>query len=138
MDVNRYINKTRNMLKNYCVEECKSYCCRNGYLIIDEAAAKLINANLKKINEMEYSLNLKGDCPCLVNFKFKIYKNSNRPTACQDFPIFVEGKTIKLSNRCLAVKSGKFFGFVKKMNSLGYEIKQSGSLADSDFFNLKI
>lgn len=132
------IEEARNSLKDYCAEECKAYCCRKGYLVMDEASAKLFK-NLKKINEKQYSVSLQDDCPNLINFKCIIHKNPDRPKACQDFPIFLEGKTIKLSNRCLAVKEGKFYGFIKEMESLGYKITQIGSLADSDFFkNIKL
>lgn len=125
--------KTRKKISDFCINECCAFCCRKGYLtlslremnlIVGDVEAKLISE--EKLNEMlngKYSLcfenSLEG-CPQLKDKKCLIHANSLRPKTCKDFPIFILGKKIKISNRCPAKADGKFFKFEHDAMNLGY------------------
>ena len=137
MDAEKIANKARKSISTYCFEECKSYCCRKGYLILTPKEARKTTQNrikelegidiINKIGGGSYSLymgNKDYPCPSLKDCKCIIHKSKNRSATCRKFPIFLdeENKIIKLSARCNAVKDGKFYSFIKRWMSLGYEV----------------
>lgn len=147
MDAEQIANKARKSISSFCYEECHAYCCRKGYLVMSKAQANKVTHRkrgefeakevLKKIGEDDYSLYMGGcdrPCPSLDGFKCTIHKSKLRPLACAQFPVFIEGKAVKLSNRCPAVKMGMFYPYIKKWMALGYKIKEGDILCDSDFF----
>ncbi|MFP4403739.1 MAG: YkgJ family cysteine cluster protein [Nanoarchaeota archaeon] len=140
--------KARKSISDYCYNDCKSYCCRNGYLILNEKEAKLIinekfeefieNNTLIKLDENKFSLNFNKNnrsCPCLVEFKCTIHKKRLRPKTCKNFPIYVneEEKMVLISNRCFAVKEGKLYAFIYQFKNLGYKIVKGHDNSDIDF-----
>jgi len=134
-EIERLANKSRRAISDYCINECHSYCCRKGYLILseeivdlmvgDRKAALIEEGSLNELLDGKFSLNFEkcaGGCPALKDFKCSIHKNSQRSNTCKDFPIFILGKKVKISNRCPAKKDNKFFKFEKEAKELGYEI----------------
>jgi Fe-S-cluster containining protein len=136
-EIHKIANEMRSSLSEYCINECKSYCCRKGYLIVSEEQLDLIlnNDEVKKqqiiekrsareLSDGKFSLNFDAcnGCPALKDFKCKIHQDKNRPQTCKDFPIFIVGKKIKISSRCPAKRDNKFFKFGKQAEKLGYEI----------------
>ncbi len=137
-EIERLANKSRADLSDYCVNECHAYCCRKGYLIVSEPEMILMSNDkkdlllkensLRELIDGKFSLNFEnklGGCPALKDSKCLIHKNENRPQTCKDFPIFILGNKIKISNRCPAKKDNKFFKFVKEAQVLGYEIVEN-------------
>jgi len=129
------IETTLKNLSEFCICECKSYCCRKGFLMLNSKEVDLIigknkdkflkENSLKEMLNGKYSFNFEnseGACPQLKNFKCLIHQHEGRPQTCKDFPIFVLGDKIKVSPRCLAKKQNKFFEFEKEAERLGYEI----------------
>lgn len=149
MDTEKIAEKARKSISRYCIEECKAYCCRKGYLnlkpdqvnIITQGRRKELEEKkiLHKINENNYSLYLGNhdmSCPSLNDdFTCRIHKDKNRPLACRQFPLFLEGKTIRLSSRCPAVKEGRLYPYVYKLTARGYKEAESNSYSDFDFVN---
>ncbi|MCW8966411.1 MAG: YkgJ family cysteine cluster protein [Candidatus Pacearchaeota archaeon] len=135
-EIQKIVNGTLRNLSDYCINECKSFCCRKGYLILRREEVDLVigakekelvkNDDLKEMLNGKYSLNLDncfGGCPQLrEDFKCMIHENQKRPDTCKNFPIFVVGKEIKISSRCPAKRENKFFCFVKEAERLGYRI----------------
>ena len=101
-------------------------------LILKKSLPSDITQILKKIDSNKFSLNMNSGCPMLKDFKCTIHKNKNRPEACKQFPIFIEGKTIRLSQRCPAVKEGLLYPFIKKMISQGYVLDKK------EYLNMEI
>lgn len=149
----RIANKARNSLGKYCIEECKAFCCRNGYLVFGEESVKIISQDkikelekkgiLKKLKNGKYSLflgNFEVPCPSLniKDYTCKIHKNKNRPNACQDFPLFIEGKTIKLSPRCPAIKENKLYPYLKKLIMKGYKIEEYECIPELSIFDISL
>jgi Fe-S-cluster containining protein len=142
MNADKLIEKARREIGRFCIEECKAYCCRKGYLVLSEKEMNKITKNtseewkkrnLKKISNGKYSMYLGENCPCLQeDFTCKIHKSVNRPEVCRQFPFFVEGKEILLSPRCLAVKQGKFYKTVKLLMMQGYTVTKRPPLQDFD------
>jgi len=136
--------KARKSISKFCYEECKSYCCRKGYLILNSSNVDLVAGEkrrkleekklLLKISDSNYSLNLGKDsnCPSLKDYKCIIHRNPKRPLACKNFPLFIEGNKIKLSPRCLAVKQGLFYPFVSKLLKLGYRLSETNPFSEFD------
>jgi Fe-S-cluster containining protein len=134
-EINKLANEARKSISDFCINECHSFCCREGFIKLKEKEMEIYCENKKEllINEKalretwggKYILNLKnslGGCPQLRDFKCKIHIHPERSNTCKDFPIFIVGKQIKISNRCPAKKEGKFFKFEKEAIALGYEI----------------
>ena len=140
----------RNSIGAFCSEECKAYCCRKGYLVITDSQADLLLGErrkefeqkklIKKQEDGRHSLFL-GDynhtCPRLKDYVCTIHKNPNRPQACQDFPLFTEGKRIMLSPRCLAVKKEMLYPYVAELLAMGYELVKAPSFSDVELFACK-
>jgi Fe-S-cluster containining protein len=127
-------NEARESISDFCINECKAFCCRDGFLIVSEEELDLIVGDKKEalledgsVEEKMFGkklLNLKlcNGCPSLENNMCKIHKDHLRPNTCKDFPIFIVGKEIKISSRCPAKYEGKFFKFEKEAEKLGYKI----------------
>lgn len=141
---NSIANKARKSIGRFCYEECKSYCCRKGYLVLTEKEIKLVTHGrqkelektpiLKKLDNGKYSLFLGGKdepCPALKDFECTIHKSKLRSDTCKNFPLFVEGEYIRLSPRCLAVKQNKLYPFVRQLIKLGYKLQEAESNADT-------
>lgn len=133
--IHKLANEARESISDFCINECHAFCCREGYLMLSRKEVELIvgekedslieEGKLKEMLNGKYSLEFKnsfGSCPMLKGFKCLIHKDEFRPNTCKDFPIFILGKQIKISNRCPAKSQGKFFKFEKEAIALGYEI----------------
>lgn len=137
--IEKLADEMRESLSDFCINECKAFCCREGHLIVRDDELDLICSSeaiverLKTegaIQEKMFGKNLLsfknscGSCPALdlENCKCKIHSNHARPRTCKEFPIFIFGKEIKISSRCPAKTEGKFFKFEKDAERLGYKI----------------
>ena len=87
MDAEQIAQKARKSISRFCFEECKSYCCRKGYLILTMLEAGLIGAEKRKELEEQgilksnekggYSLYLgtpEKPCPHLSDYKCTIHR----------------------------------------------------------------
>ena len=135
-DAEKLADKARASIGEFCSEECKSYCCRCGNLPISKEESAVFDKKILTIFESKYLLNLKSPgCPHLENFKCKIHSNPLRPLACREFPLFLRENTVFLSHRCLAVKKGLLYPYIKKFQAQGFEIIESDPFYDSDFYS---
>jgi Fe-S-cluster containining protein len=144
MDAEKIADKARNAIGKFCMEECKAYCCRKGYLNMGPESVDIITQGkreeleekklLVKIDEGNYSLfmgNYDQPCPSLKeDFRCMIHKNPKRPKACKEFPVFIRDNTLHLSSRCLAVKQGLLYPYIKKILSMGYKLSENHSYSD--------
>jgi len=139
MNIDAFLNRARKSIGDFCATECKAYCCRKGYLVIDDKQKDLLLGNLsqkyvekeliKEIEKGKWSLFL-GDkqhpCPALkADNKCSIHHSRLRPKACKDFPIFKYHNTIIFSERCLAVRQMRFYAVEARLLSLGYNVRRS-------------
>lgn len=133
--IHKLANEARESISDFCIDECHAFCCRDGFIKLKPAEVELYLGNKRNIfindgslKEMwggKYIFNFKnslGGCPQLKDFECLIHSNPNRSNTCKEFPIFILGKQIKISNRCPAKKAGKFFKFEKEAIKKGYEI----------------
>jgi len=147
MDPEKLAQRARKVISSFCIEECKSYCCRKGYLFLTSHEVDLVigetNVQLKEKGHLtvtrtgDYSLFLgcsENGCPSLKEYKCKIHNNSERPKTCKDYPLFIVGNKIRLSSRCLAVRMNLFYPFIKKFTQLGYQILENSDFEDSDIY----
>ena len=129
-------DKARRSLSKYCSNECKAYCCRDGYLLLTSNEVKLFKDIIKKdlkimtpkliSNKKRYILDLGlsvEGCPNLINYKCSIHKNLKRPKTCKDFPLFIYGNVAVASKRCSAVEENKLYPYLYKLKGLGFNIK---------------
>ena len=134
-------DEARESISDFCINECHSYCCRKGYLIVSSDLANLMSGEykerlilektLRELIDGKFSINFEnslGVCPSLKDSRCLIHDNKERSLTCMDFPIFILGKKIKISNRCPAKKQNKFFKFEHEARQLGFEFVD-------DFFN---
>lgn len=125
--IEQLAKEARDSLSEYCYSECRSYCCRKGYLLLTEKEAKLItDKRLKQDKDGGYILDFDDDkagCPRLSDFKCTIYKEEGRPKACKEFPIFIwENKMIRISPRCPAVRAGLLYPYTARFVKMGFSI----------------
>ena len=136
MDPERVVDNARKSISKFCIEECRSYCCRKGYLTFGPESLKIISQGKDldlKFLKGKCSLYLGNGCPSLKDFKCLIHDHPKRPLACKQFPIFLEGKIIRLSPRCLAVKNNLLYPFIKQLLSMGYKLGDVNPFADLEF-----
>jgi Fe-S-cluster containining protein len=149
MDAEKIADKARNSISKYCIEECKAYCCRKGYLVlkpeevdrVTQGRAKELEEKkiLKKLADGKYSLYMGNyDCPCpsLKDFKCTIHKT--KPKTCSDFPLFFHGNNLRLSPRCPAVKNNLMYPYIKRLIAIGYKTVEEDPIADIELYNVKI
>lgn len=150
MDPNEIAQKARSSISSFCSEECKSYCCRKGYLVLTSRESDIIIGKIKvQLTEQghltvtktgDYSLFLECSeqgCPSLNDYKCTIHENKERPKTCKDYPIFIIGKLVRLSSRCLAVRMNLFYPFIKEFMQLGHKVRYSTDFEDSDTYPLR-
>lgn len=144
-------DRARNSISNFCSEECQAYCCRKGYLVMkpDEVkvvthskVAELINEGLlKELPNENFSLHMskrEQGCTSLDNNnRCTIYTNPKRPKTCHDFPIFIRGKQIFFSPRCLAVKQRKFFPYEKEFLKQGCSFVEENPFVAAEIYDIK-
>ena len=73
MNINKLADKARRSISKYCIEECKAYCCRKGFIILKEIELtptlnkkrqELINSGMlkkikpKDINTLTHFINI--------------------------------------------------------------------------------
>ena len=137
-EAHRIAEAARASLSSFCIEECKAYCCRRGYLSVTEKEAQPI---LSKCSDFQkefkvtvkpaaISISLEGDCPALAENKCSIY--SERPQVCRDYPIFLEGNFLKVSAYCTGAKEGRLYPYIAEIIRLGYTLVKSNPFADFD------
>jgi len=132
MEILRSVIKARKSISSFCIEECKAYCCRKGYLVLQGKEIKKVldndYASSTTKNDGTVSLNLNDNgCPQLKDNKCKIHKSKNRPKTCGDFPVYLYGNTIFLSPRCLAVRENKMYAFIHLWKEKKFRVVQSTS-----------
>lgn len=87
----------------------------------------------------KYAMNmsmLETGCPSLKDYKCTIHTRRKRPDTCRQFPIFLEGKTVKVSTRCLASKQGLFYPYLARLSRMGYRIIEGSNYSDSELYRL--
>ena len=129
-------DRARKSISTFCFEECKSYCCRKGYLPLNESEIKLVLGdeldNLKKHSNGDLSLEFGAHgCPRLNDFKCTIHNDPKRPKVCRDYPIFVNGNTVRISSKCLAVRQNLLYPFIKEFMHRGFRVSDSVVFEDS-------
>ena len=48
MKAENIANKARKSLSKFCMDECRAYCCRKGYLVMNKKEFSLIPAQKRK------------------------------------------------------------------------------------------
>jgi Fe-S-cluster containining protein len=144
MDAEKIAENARRSISRFCIEECRSYCCRKGYLVVlKKQLSRLMGGRealymevLKPISGESYSLFLgRPDRPCPslgTDFRCTIHKSRLRPQACRQFPLFIRGNVVLTSPRCLAVRLGMLYPYLAQLRNLGYRIRRN-----RDFDNLE-
>ncbi len=145
--------KARKSISSFCFNECRSYCCRKGYLVLDKEEAGLLagesqeelerKGRLKRLRSGGYSLFLgekDAPCPMLKGFKCRVHDNPKRPAACRNFPVFIDRntKTVRLSHRCLAVRERKLYAFETEWIAAGWRVIESDPFYDIELFNVRL
>ena len=127
--------KARNSISNYCVDECKAFCCRKGYLELSSKEMRLAIGSMQgelehagfltevKYNEFILNMSAPNGCPSLRNDKCLIHLNIGRSSACKKFPIFISNNIVRFSARCPAVGANKFYSYISKFKKLGFIIE---------------
>ncbi len=134
-DIDLTLKEARESISNYCINTCKSKCCRKGKLILlnsnevnticgKKEEEYLITKILEKTENNFWHYNLeKQKCPHLRDdSKCNIHKKEYRPQVCNDFPIFKTKNYIIPANICPAVKEGLLNEYIEKMRNKGYKI----------------
>ncbi|MBN1544906.1 YkgJ family cysteine cluster protein [Candidatus Woesearchaeota archaeon] len=149
MDAEKIADKARKSIGRYCAEECKAYCCRKGYLVMTADEAELVTqGRLAELMENgvivitptgRYSMNmglLENGCPSLKDYKCTIHMKRGRPDTCKKFPLFIEGSSIKVSQRCPAAKEGLLYPYIAKLVRMGYRLEEGNSYSDSEIYKI--
>lgn len=116
----------RKSISSYCYNECCAYCCRKGFLLLSRKEINILKLDINALTilpvDKRYIFNLSKGCPNLKDYKCIIHKNSKRPKACKEFPLFIFGKTIIITEDCPAVKQNLLYPFLAEFKSMGYEL----------------
>ena len=130
MDVENLLDEARASISDYCLNECRGYCCRKGYLRLSgEEAAFFFSVTKVRVcrDALGEHIFYLGDgdrpCPFLDHDRCSIHTDDRRPLVCRQFPIFLrDGKQVRFSTRCPAVRENKFYGYMYQLRQRGYRI----------------
>lgn len=134
MKIETICRDARRSLDLFCKDECSSYCCRKGQLVLNDKDMDFVCQDKRKKLEKDgfitdfddkFILKLKnnlGGCPSFKDNRCIIHKSRKRPRICKDFPVFLRDDTVELSTGCYAVKAGLLFRYAYKIRQLGYKI----------------
>jgi Fe-S-cluster containining protein len=127
------LEQARNGISQFCIEECRAYCCRKGYLVLTPKQAK---ATMQGREEEYRSLSLLKDmtngnislymgdkdhpCPSLKDNRCMIHKHPDRSDTCRIFPIHIKDNIIHVSKRCLAAKANMFYPYIARLAMMGF------------------
>lgn len=126
--------KAKKSISKFCTKECKAYCCRKSYIVLNGKEVELIAAEMRKeLKGKEIAKQMEGEkkffldlsdnnCPCLKDNMCMIHKNPKRPKICKQFPIFIKDKNIRFSPECLAVKNGLFYPYEHEFLKIGCKL----------------
>lgn len=131
-----YIAKVaRNSISDYCINICKSKCCKREKLVLfndlevnaivgskkDEYLSKKVLEKNEVTQNYYYDLekkpcrNLTNDNLCLI------HKDKNKPTICDDYPIFLTNRAVILAPDCDAAINGLLDNYICEIKKLGYK-----------------
>lgn len=118
--INVELDKIRDSLGSYCMNECRAKCCKMGKLLLQNnkefdlivpkekieqyEQEKIIEQNPKTKN-VYFDHEKVGGCQHLKGVMCGVYKNPDKPQICRDFPIFKVGNYIMTSSFCQAVEN---------------------------------
>ena len=136
-EVEQILDESRNGISQYCIDECHSYCCRKGYLVLspeemevtmqDQKEKYLKKSLLKLMPDGNWSLFM-GDkdysCPSLKGNMCMIHKNPLRSDTCRVFPISIVDGVINQSRRCPARWNRKLYPYVAQLVNMGFKLKK--------------
>jgi len=129
------LDELRSSLSSYCVDVCKSQCCKKGkLLLLNSGEVNLISEGKK--DELLLSKTLVKSESDNIHFDFSknknsctklcldglclVYGNKNRPKVCSDYPLFKVKEFVMAADSCRAVREGvldiKLNEFCKKYN----------------------
>lgn len=130
-DLELELDELRNSISSYCINTCKSKCCRKGKLLLqNETELKTIVSKNKispylKKNILEkskitpsyyFDLEKIGGCKYLSGTLCTIHNSPDKPKICSDFPIFKFKNSIITSSFCPAVENGIMDEKLKKIS----------------------
>jgi len=133
MDAKKIITRARSIICKYCIEECNAFCCRKGYLLLEKKEAEaVVQKKLENITEKgpirkyedKVYISLAKDCPALKKNLCTIHRKKTRPQLCKDFPIFIDNKTISLSNNCPAITDNIIYAEISQLVRNGYKLEK--------------
>lgn len=130
MSIDLKLNELRSSLTSYCVNICKSQCCKKGKLLLmNSSEVELIISSskdgkalsLSEAGNFHFNFELSGACKHLCYKGLcEVYLNENRPKVCLDYPLFKVKGFIVTANNCMAINEGvldlKLREFSKKFN----------------------
>lgn len=149
--IDQVLTKARAALGQYCMHECKAYCCRKGYLPLKKEEVDIVTQNrtqelykkgmLLRRTDGSYSLfmgNYEQPCPSLdlKSYSCTIHTNQKRPLVCRDFPVFRVDDIIFVSQRCPAVQNNFFYAQIYEWKAYGFKVIVSDRFYDSDLFTI--
>ncbi len=149
MKIDHILRKARQSISSFCYEECNAFCCRKCYLILKPSQVDEVTQGRKTemmkdglLTEMKdgrYSMYMGAadlPCPSLKENKCSIHTSRKRPKTCRDFPIFVKDDMVLLSPRCLAVRMGLLYPYVKRLMMLGYRVIKAEDFSEYEFYKM--
>jgi len=135
-EIERLADEARLAISDYCINECHSFCCRKGFIILNDDEVDLMIAekkelllnekSLKPLKDGTFSLNFSnslGGCPSLIDGKCSVHTNPRRSNTCRKFPVFVRENTVHLSSRCPAVRAGLLYAYEHAFIKLGFKLE---------------
>jgi len=124
------LNKRMQDIKPICLD-CKAMCCRRGHVKVTKEQADFITKKFPKAEILDLKNNttvliLRNNCPCLKDNLCSIHSSEYKPKMCSTFPIHIEGKTVHLASKCLAVQQSFFYPATKELHMKGYSVTMKG------------
>lgn len=153
MNIEAIAEEARKSIGSFCIDECKAFCCGKCYLVMEEDEVDVVMQGrtaefeerglLKRLASGKYSFNMGTydvACPSLdlKTFKCKIHNHPKRPMTCRNFPLFIYGKNVMLSPRCLAVKLGMLYPFMARLKMEGYNIVKPEEYSDTEIYSTEL
>lgn len=134
-DILDILSQARNSLGPFCKETCHAKCCKLGKLLLSsKKQVRIISKGkmkrlytrhqLQDISPQRTDLILAPfGCPALTpSSTCSIFHSSFRPKICDEYPLFLRGKTVFVASSCVAVQQGLLHEALEEIRSKGYRV----------------
>jgi len=113
----------RDTLGPFCMTTCGALCCKRGAIYLQSKKEETLFPQPLQQLTSSHSLKVNLEPKCIhlsEQHMCSIY--TQRPKSCNEFPVYVRGKTIIIASWCTGYQHNKLDSFIEQFTLLGCSV----------------